>query len=72
MKKIAIVGGETHLAEVTGLCGSSLEIVATCMNDNCRAQVIPDIDAPNYADLDTMLADTSPEIVAIANENDLK
>lgn len=72
MKRVAVVGGETHLQEITKLQGSEITIIATCMKDEYRAEALPHLHVPNYADEETMLAEARPEIVAIANENDRK
>lgn len=33
VKSVAIIGGETHLSEVSGLQGKTVSIVATCMKE---------------------------------------
>ena len=72
VKSVAIIGGETHLSEVSGLQGKTVSIVATCMREEDRRKALPDLDVPNFDDAEKMLAETRPDIVAIANENDLK
>ncbi|MDP6380279.1 MAG: Gfo/Idh/MocA family oxidoreductase [Phycisphaerae bacterium] len=72
MKSVAIIGGETHLGEVTQLRGEALDIVATSMKDEDRKKALGDVDVPNFADPREMLGKTQPDIAAIANENDLK
>lgn len=72
MKKMAIVGGETHLDEVIRLAGKAFDIVGTCMKEDQRKSALPDSTVPNFSSADRMLAEIHPEIVAIANENDLK
>lgn len=72
LRRTAIIGGETHLREVSSLDGSLLKIVATSMKEEVRKQQLPELAVPNYADADTLLQAEQPELVAIANENDLK
>jgi predicted dehydrogenase len=69
---VAIVGGETHLSEITQLQDRSLQIVGTCMKAEQRRKALPGLEVTNYADQKAMLAAVRPDIVAIANENDLK
>ncbi len=70
--KLVIVGGETHVGEVTRLAGHGFEIAATCMRADQRAKALPDSAAPNFASEDEMLARLKPDLAAISNENDLK
>lgn len=70
MKRIAIVGGETHLGEITALVGTELEVVGTCVRDDQRAWAEESFAAPVFRDLAGLLERTRPDLVAVANEND--
>ena len=72
MKRTAVIGGDTHLHEITRLEGGALTIVASCMRAEQRDAALPDTSAPNFDDAAVMLRETEPEIVAVSNENDLK
>ena len=72
MNRTAVVGGETHLHEITRLEGSELTIVASAMKEDHRAAALPDASVPNFRDIGEMVRETAPAIVAVSNENDLK
>jgi predicted dehydrogenase len=72
MKRVAIIGGETHIRQITELHGDCLEIVGSCMREDVRKASMPSIDVPNFSTPEELLTKTSPDIVAIANENDKK
>lgn len=72
MKRIAIVGGETHIREVTDLAGSRLDIAAVCVQPEQRDWARAQFGVAVYSDLDQMLAAEACDIVAVANENDRK
>ena len=72
MIRTAVIGGETHLSEITRLQGSVLDIVASSMNEDHRADALPDASVPNFDDIGEMLRETKPAMVAVSNENDLK
>ncbi|MFH1477117.1 MAG: Gfo/Idh/MocA family oxidoreductase [Verrucomicrobiota bacterium] len=72
MKRVVIIGGETHLGEITRLAGHALDIVGTCINATMRDKILPDNSAPNFNSMSAMFEAVQPEIAAIANENDLK
>jgi len=72
MRRVAIIGGETHIGEITQLAGSELEIVGAVVREDQREKAVEDFGGPVFTDEDDLYAQTAPEIVAIANENDLK
>lgn len=72
MKRVAIVGGETHIGEITRLAGTELEIVGVVVREDQKEKAAGDFGAPVFDTEPALYAETRPEIVAIANENDLK
>ncbi|MBU0714887.1 MAG: Gfo/Idh/MocA family oxidoreductase [Verrucomicrobia bacterium] len=72
MKRVVIIGGETHLNEITNLQGSALTIVGTCMRAEQINTALPNLAAPNFDSPEAMFAAVKPDIVAVSNENDLK
>lgn len=71
MKRVVVVGGETHAGEVTQLDGVMLEIVGAAVREEQRAEAnrIFKRVSTNYLELLDALI---PEIVFVANENDQK
>jgi len=72
MRRVAIIGGETHISEVTGLAGTSLEIVGATVRPDQREWATSTFGAPVFASVAELLAEARPDLVAVANENDLK
>ena len=72
MKRVAVIGGETHIGEITGLAGEMLEIVGSCVRPDQAAWAEETFGAPVFDTPETLLAQTCPDIVAVANENDRK
>ena len=72
MKRIAIIGGETHIGEITKLAGDKLEIVGAVVRDDQKAKAEADFKAPVYPNEKALYESANPHIVAIANENDRK
>lgn len=72
MKRIAIIGGETHMGEITQRAGKELEIVGVVVRENQRAQAAAEFKAPLFPDESALYSEVKPEIAAIANENDRK
>ena len=72
MKRVAIIGGETHIGEITSLAGERLEIVGAMVRPEQAADAAEQFGCEIFSDADRLYAQTDPEIVAIANENDLK
>lgn len=71
-KKVAIVGGETHIGEVTKLAGSRLEIVGAAVREEQMDAASKQFGGFVTTDFRLLLDRTRPEIVAVANENDRK
>lgn len=72
MKRVAIVGGETHIGEITKLAGTELEIVGAVVREDQREKAERDFKASVYLDEGALYEQTDPQIVAVANENDRK
>ena len=72
MKRVVIIGGETHIGEITKLAGTELEITGVLVREDQREKAAEDFKAPLYAGEDELYAQARPEIVAVANENDAK
>lgn len=72
MRRVAIVGGETHIGEITSLAGEKLEVVGAAVRADQREWAASTFDAPVFTEIDRLLAETRPDLVAVANENDLK
>ncbi len=72
LKRIAIIGGETHIGEITGLHGSELEIVAVSVKDDQTEWAEKQFGVPIVESYRAMLKEYEPDVVAVANENDLK
>ena len=71
-KRVAIIGGETHIGEITQLAGEQLEIVGAVVREDQREQAEADFKAPVFAEETILYAQGKPHIAAIANENDRK
>lgn len=72
MKRVAIIGGETHIGEITALAGELLRIVGTCVREDQREWAGETFGAPVFSSTEELLNHTAPDLVAVANENDLK
>jgi predicted dehydrogenase len=72
LKRAVIIGGETHIAEITQLAGSELEVSGVYVREDQRDKAAADFKATVYASEDELYAEARPEIVAVANENDRK
>lgn len=72
MKRVVIIGGETHIGEITKLAGIELEIAGVVVREDQREKAAKDFKAPVYATEDELYAQTRPQIAAVANENDCK
>jgi predicted dehydrogenase len=70
MKRCAIVGGETHIGEITALVGKKIDIEAVVVRKDQTEWATEHFDAPILDSVDSLFRDYSPDIVAIANEND--
>ncbi|MCC6442713.1 MAG: Gfo/Idh/MocA family oxidoreductase [Armatimonadetes bacterium] len=70
MKRVVIVGGETHIGEVTGAAG--LEIVGAAVRADLMDRARERFGGLVTDDYHGLLEAARPDIVAVANENDLK
>ncbi len=70
MKRIVIVGGETHIAEVTGLAGELLEIAGCVVREDQVAWAEETFGCPVGTDWRGLVARDDVDIVSVANEND--
>ncbi len=71
MYRVGIVGGETHIGEVTALAGSRLQIVAAAVRDDQADWASQTFGCPVVSDYRQLLGDSDPDIISVANENDL-
>lgn len=72
MRRVAIVGGETHIGEITALRGEQLEIVGAAVREDQLDQAREQFGGLVTTDFRKLLRDSPPDIVAVANENDRK
>ncbi|HJN14777.1 MAG TPA: Gfo/Idh/MocA family oxidoreductase [Armatimonadota bacterium] len=72
MKTVAVIGGETHIGEITQLLGERLEIVGAAVREDQFDWAREHFGGTITASHHELLQQTSPDIVAVANENDLK
>lgn len=72
MLRVGIVGGETHIAEVTALGGELLQIVGAAVRPDQREWAAETFGCPVVADYRELLNDFNCDIISIANENDLR
>jgi len=72
MYRVAIVGGETHIEEVTHLAGEMLEITGAAVRADRVEWAREQFGAPVFTDVEEMLGEVPADIVVVANENDLK
>jgi len=72
VKRLAIIGGETHVDEVLQCVGRQLDLVGVSMKAENYGRLTEQFDVANFESEQSLLAQAQPDIVAIANENDLK
>lgn len=72
MKRVAIIGGETHIGEITQLVGEELEIVGALVREDQKAHAADTFKCPLFDDEDTLYSRANPDIIAVANENNQK
>ena len=72
MKRVAIIGGETHIGEITQLASEKLEIVGSVVRAGQKAHADETFKAPAFENEDALYSQAAPEIIAVANENDQK
>ena len=64
MKRVAIIGGETHIGEITQWAGKELEVVGAVVREDQRAQATAAFKAPLFPDESALYAQAKPDIVA--------
>jgi predicted dehydrogenase len=72
MYRVGIIGGETHIHEITNLRGHLLELIGISVRDDQHDWALDQFAVPVYASVTELLERAQPDIVAIANENDRK
>jgi predicted dehydrogenase len=72
MYRVAIVGGETHIEEVTQLREKLVKIVGAAVRAEQTQWAEKTFAAPVYTDFRQLLDEIPCDIVAVANENDLR
>lgn len=72
MYRVGIIGGETHIGEVTALAGTRLQIVAAAVRDDQADWASETFGCPVVSDYRQLLDEFDPDIVSVANENDLR
>jgi len=72
MRRVLIIGGETHIGEITALAGRCLEIVGGAVREEQLGAAGEQFACPVTTDWRQLLQDTPADLAAIANENDLK
>jgi predicted dehydrogenase len=72
MKRVVIIGGETHIAEVTQLHGKGLTVVGAAVRRDQFEMARQKFGGVIMEDYVTALEELRPDIAAVANENDLR
>lgn len=72
MRTVAIVGGETHIGEITALNGKELKIVGAAVREEQIEQARDSFKTDIYTDFRKLLTEKNPDLVAVANENHKK
>jgi len=72
MRRIAIVGGETHIGEITSLSGQKVEIVVAAVRPDQVDWASETFKCEVATDFRDVLAREDVDVVAVANENDRK
>lgn len=72
MYRVGIVGGETHIEEITRLHGSQLEIVGIAVDEHQTEWASEKFGVDVYTDYRRLFDEKSIDIVAIANVNDMR
>ena len=72
MQRVAIIGGETHIGEITSLKGTKVEIVAAAVRPDQVDWAKEQFGCEVVTEVDAVLARDDVDFVAVANENDLK
>jgi len=69
---VSIIGGETHIGAITALNGKGLQIKGACVREDQISWAKDLFQTEVYTDAEEMLKACKPDIVGVANENDLK
>ena len=69
---VSIIGGETHIKEITSLCGEMVEINGASVREEQIGWAEELFQTEIYTDAEEMLEACEPHIVVVANENDQK
>ena len=72
MKRVVIIGGETHIAEITQLNGKRLTVVGAAVRKDQFDTARQRFGGLVVEDYVRALDELKPDIAAVANENDLK
>lgn len=72
MKKVGIIGGETHIDEITRLRGTHLEIACGAVRADQAEWAAAAFGCPIVEDPAELLGREDLDLVAVANENDLR
>ena len=72
MYRIGIVGGETHIEEITRLHGSQVEIVGVAVDEHQTEWATKQFGVEVFTDYQRLFDEKSIDIVAVANANDLR
>ena len=72
MTRVGIVGGETHIGEITKLSGAELQIVAAAVRPEQAGWAREQFGCDVLANFQSLLARDDVDLVAVANENDRK
>ncbi len=71
MRRLGIIGGETHIGEVTALGGKRLDIRGACAASEAARANLEALGCPILPSIDELLA-TGLDIVAVADANDAR
>lgn len=72
MKRVCIIGGETHIGEVTNLRGGAMEVVGAAVREDQVEWAKKAFGVAVVTDYRELLVRDDIDIVAVANENDLR
>jgi predicted dehydrogenase len=70
--RVGIIGGETHIQEVTRLQGRLVEIVGVAVRPDLADWAHQQFGLIAVQDFRRLLADAGTDVIAVANENDLR
>lgn len=72
MRRVGIIGGETHIGEITQLAGKELELVAAAVRPDQVDWAEGQFGCEVLTEASALLDRDDIDLVAVANENDLK